>query len=82
MDDFFVFIGLFPKVNESQYKQCGVNPKLFLLAKSIEKYWEKIDTDIINWEKFFDRSADDTYKAIYRYSLTLSMKTYTNRNNM
>ena len=47
-----------------------------------KKYWEKIDTDIINWEKLFDRSGDDTYKAIYRYSLTSSMKTYTNRNNM
>ena len=35
------------------------NPTLFHGANSIEKrYWEKINIDVINWEKIFDRSAD------------------------
>ena len=39
--------------NQSQYKQCGVNPT-FLQANSIEiKYWEKINIDTINCEKLF-----------------------------
>ena len=41
----------------------GGNPALFkLLKKCWEKtinYWlRKVDIDAINWEKFFDRSAD------------------------
>ena len=38
----------------------------------LKKYWEKINIDIINCEKLFDRSADNKYCAIYRESLILS----------
>ena len=48
------------KVNESRYKQCGVTSHFSTRQNLLKKkYWEKIDIDIINWEKLFDRSADD-----------------------
>ena len=43
-------------MNHDSYKQCGVTfqpGKIYL-----KNYWEKINVDIINWEKFFDWSDD------------------------
>ena len=47
--------GSFIKVNESWYKQFGV-------ITHFKIYWEKIvkvNIETINWEKLFDRSADE-----------------------
>ena len=34
-------------------------PQTFAPGKIyLKKYWEKINIDIIDWEKLFDRSAD------------------------
>ena len=44
--------------NESQYKQCGVTPHFSTGQNLLKKKWEKINIDIINWEKLFDRSAE------------------------
>ena len=65
-----------------RYKQCGVNPHF--CAKSIKKLrkdkywekllkgsWEKINTEKINWDKLFDRSANHK-SAIYPDLLNLS----------
>ena len=46
------------KVNESQYKQCGVTPHFSTGQNVFKKYWEKMSIDIINSEKLFDRSSD------------------------
>ena len=50
------------KFNGSRYKQYGVTPHFSSLIVDFriyrKKYWEKINIDIINWEKLFDRSAD------------------------
>ena len=42
------------KVNESRYKQCGVTPHFFT-GQNLLNNIEKINIDIINWEKVFDR---------------------------
>ena len=50
------------KVNESRYKQCEVTPhfhNLFIDFKIYRKtYCEKINIDIINGGKLFNRSAE------------------------
>ena len=35
------------------------DPTLFHRAKSVEKNIEKMNIDLINWEKLFDSSADN-----------------------
>ena len=46
------------KVNESRYMKCGVTTNFFTGQNLLKKYWENINTGKINWEKLFDRSAD------------------------
>ena len=41
------------KLNELQYKQCGVTPHFPIWQNIFKKYWEKIKIDLINWENFF-----------------------------
>ena len=45
------------KVYESWYKQSGVTPHFSTGKIDWKKYWQKINIDIINWEKICDRSA-------------------------
>ena len=46
------------KVSESRYKQCGVTPHFHTGKIYWKKYRQKINLDMINSEKLFDRSAD------------------------
>ena len=45
-------------VNESRYKQCGVTPHFPAGQDLSKKILRNINIDTINWEKFFDRSAE------------------------
>ena len=44
---------------KDKYWHIQLKKGFFNREKSIEKnYWEKINIDIVNWEKLFDRSAE------------------------
>ena len=46
------------KVNESWYKQCGINPHVSTGENLLQKYWEKINIEFINPEKLFGESTN------------------------
>ena len=49
---------MFFKVNESRSKQCGLTSHFPTGEKLLKKYLVKINIDIINWEKLFEKSAN------------------------
>ena len=52
------------KNNESWYKQCGVTQHLSTGENLLEKYWKKINIDLINQEKLFDESTNHKQRNI------------------